>query len=73
MKILYDILSGQRPSNDKAGLGYNKKSYVVAIIDPIGKKDSHKSAPSSHNKYRINMIPKIPMASRYKQIFIGHC
>ena len=73
MKILNDILSVQIPSSDKVGLGDNKKSYVAAIMDPIGKKDSHKSSPSSHNKDRTNMMPRRPMTSRYKKIFINHC
>ena len=32
-KILDDILSGQRPSSDKARLGYHKKTYVVATCN----------------------------------------
>ena len=66
MKILDGILSGQIPSSDKVGLGYNKKSYADAIMDPIGKKDSKKYAPSYHDKDITNMIPRIPMTSRYK-------
>ena len=31
--ILDDILSGQRPSSDKARLGYHKKTYVVATCN----------------------------------------
>ena len=42
-------------------------------MEPIGEKDSKKYAPSSHNKDRTNMMPRNPMTSRYKQIFIGHC
>ena len=72
-KILDDILSGQRKSSDKVGLGYKKKSCDVAIMDSIGKKDSHKCAPSSHNKDRTNMMPRRPITSRYKHIFISHC
>ena len=34
--ILDDIVSGQRPSSDKGILGYNKKSYDVAIMDVTG-------------------------------------
>ena len=34
---------------------------------------SQKSAPSSHNKDKTDMIPKEPMTSRYQQIFFGHC
>ena len=41
-------------------------------MDPIGKKDNKKSAPSSHNKYRTNIMPRRPMTSKYKNIFISH-
>ena len=71
--ILDDILSGQIPSSDKDGLGYNKNIYVVAIMDPIGKEGSQKCAPSAHNKDRTNMMPRRPMKIKYKHIFFDHC
>ena len=61
-KTLNDILSSQRPSRDKSGLGYNKekkpkcssltnqgrnkRSYAVALKSPIQKEEIKKSAPS---------------------------
>ena len=72
-RILDDILSSQRPSSAKSGLGYdkekepeyssfifqdrNKRNYVVVLKSPI-KKDSKKYAPSSHKKYRTDILPK---------------
>ena len=60
---LDDISSSQRPSRDKNGLGYdnernlkcssftnqeiNNRSYAATLKNPIIKKESHKSAPSS--------------------------
>ena len=70
---LDEILSSQRPSSDKTGLGYdkenkpecfsftfqdtNKRNYAAVFESQI-KKDSQKYAPSSHNKDRTDMIPK---------------
>ena len=81
MRTLDEILSGQRPSIDKIGLGCdkekktqcfsftfqyrNKRNYVVVLKSPI-KKDSKKYAPSSHKKARTNMIPKKTMTRRYQ-------
>ena len=69
-KTLDDILNDQRPSSDKTGLGYNKKSYVVALMSPIEKKDSQKYASRLH---KTNMVPRRSLTSRYQQIFFGHC
>ena len=87
-KTLDDILSSQRPSRDKYGLGYdkeknpkcsflanqgkNKRSYDIALKSQIKKEESKKSAPSSHDKDRTNVVPRRPMTSRYQQIFFGH-
>ena len=81
-KNLDDILNCQRPSRDKSGLGYdkeknpecasltnqgrNKRSYVVALKSPTQKEEIKKSALSSHEKYRTNVIPRRPMTSRYQ-------
>ena len=84
-KILDDILNIQRPSNDKFGVVYrpkyssftiqvgNKKIYVVALKSPVKKEEIKNSIPTSHDKNRINVIPRIPMTNRYQQIFFGHC
>ena len=86
-RILDDILSSQRPSNDKTGLGYdkvkkpecssftkqgiNKRGCVAALEIPFMKTKSHKYAPSSHNKDKTSMILNGPMKSRVQHIFPG--
>ena len=81
-------MSSQIPLRDKSGLGYDKEKnpecssltnqgrneigYVVALKSPIQKEEIKKSALSSHDKYRTNVMPRIPMTSRYQQIFFGH-
>ena len=86
-KTLNNILSSQRSSRDKIGLGYDKekkpkclsftfqerdkRSYDVALKRPT-KKDSEKYAPSFHDKDRIYIMPKRPKISRYQYIFFGY-
>ena len=77
-KILDDILNSQRPSNDKSGVVYrpkyssftiqvgNKKIYVVALKSPVKKEERKKSIPNSHDKNRINVMPKKPMTNGYQ-------
>ena len=83
---LDDILSIQRPSSDKYGLGYdkakkpeyssfidqggNKRSYAAALKSPIKSEESKKFVSPLQ---RTNMMPRRPMSSRYQQIFLGHC
>ena len=85
-KNLDDILSSQRPSRDKSRLGYdkeknpkcssltnqgrNKRSYVDALKSLIQKEEIKKSALSSHDKDRTDMMPRTPMTSRYHKIFL---
>ena len=87
-KTLDDILSSQRPSRDKSGLGYdkekkstcssltnqgrNKRIYVAALKSPIQKEKIKKCTLSSDDKYRTNVIPRRPIKSRYQQIFFSH-
>ena len=68
-KTLDDILSIQRPSRDKFGLGYekekkpkcsfltnqgrNKRSYAAALKSQIKKEESKKYAPSSMTKIEL--------------------
>ena len=84
-KTLDDILNRKRPSNDKYGLGYktnyysftnqsgNKKIYDAALKILVKKEERKKSIPNSHEKNKINVIPKKPMTNRYQHIFLGHC
>ena len=88
-RILDDILSSQRSSNDKTGVGYdkvkkpeyssvtnqggNKRSNVDALKIPITKKESKKFVPSFYDKNITNEVSKRPMTNRYQHIFLGHC
>ena len=77
-RTLNEILSVQRPSSDKYGLGYssssnqdgNKRSYAVVLKSPIKREESKKYSPILQRTYTM---PRIPMTSRYQQIFLGHC
>ena len=69
-KTLDDILISQRPSSDKTGLGYDKRSYVVTLMSPIQNKGNQKCVPPLHKKH---MMSRRPMTSVYQQIFLVHC
>ena len=86
-RTLDDILSIQIPSRDKFGLRYDKekkpggssftnqgrdkRSSIVAL--KILMEERKKYAPSSHDKDRTNVMPRIPITNRYQHIFLGHC
>ena len=78
--ILDDILSSQRPSNDKIGLGYdkvkdleyssvtnqggNERSYD-ALKSHIKREEIKKYVSSFHDKDITNELPKRPMTNIY--------
>ena len=80
-RILDDILSIQRPSNDKTGLGYdklkepeyssitnqggNERSYD-ALKSHVKREGSKKYLSSFHDKHRTNEVSKRPMTNRYQ-------
>ena len=84
-RILDDILSSQRASGDRCGLGFikekkpdifpvsnqegSKKSYAEVLTTPAKKERSKKDGLISEDKNRINLEPKRP--NRYLQIFLG--
>ena len=86
-RILDDILSSQKPSNDKFGLGFvkekkpenfpitnkkgGKKSYAEILKTPSKKEVNKKVGLIYHDENRNNMAPKIP--NRYLHIFLGYC
>ena len=85
-RILDDILSSQRPSSDRSGLGFvkekkpesfpitsqegSKKSYAEVLKTPAKKERTKKASLISQDKNRNNLAPKRP--NRYLQIFLGH-
>ena len=87
-KTLDNILSSQRTSRDKSGLGYNKenkpkfssltnqcrnkRNYVAALKSQIKREENKKYVPPSHDKDKTNVMTRRPMTSRYQQIFFGH-
>ena len=82
-KTLDDILSFQRSSSNKNGLGYekenkekqssfinkeeNKRSYVNALMRPFVKEYNKKNS-LSQNESRTDNVP-----SRHQQLFLGNC
>ena len=84
-RILDDILSSQRPSSDRSGLGFvkeknlesfsvtnqegSKKSDAEILKNPT-KKEIKKPGLNSQDKNRNNIAPKRP--NRYLHIFLGH-
>ena len=88
-RILDDILSIQKPSGDKSGVGYakvnkleyssftkqggNRIIYEDALKSPVKKEESKRYVPSFHDRYRTNEVSKRPMTNRYQNIFLGHC
>ena len=74
-----DILSCQRSSSNKAGLGYdngkkteqppfiNKRSYANTLMRPVVKEYSQKFS-LSQNESRTDNVP-----SRHQQLFVGKC
>ena len=86
-RILYDIPSSQKPSNDKSGLGFvkenkpkvfpitnkkwGKKSYAKILKTPAKKEVNKKAGLISQDENIKNIAPKRP--NRYLQIFLGHC
>ena len=87
-KTLDGILSSQTQSRDKSRLGYdkekkpecssltnqgiNKRSYFAALKSPIKREENKKFVPPSHDRDKTNVMTRIPMTSRYQQIFFGH-
>ena len=85
-RILDGILSSQRPSGDRPGLGFvkekklesfpvtnqegSKKHYVEVLNTSAKKERSKKDDLISKDKNRNNLAPKRP--NRYLQIFLGH-
>ena len=83
---LDEILSVQRPSSDKYGIGFdkekkpgyssftnedgNKRNYATALKRLIKKEESKKSVPLLQ---KIVMIPRGRMTSRHQQLFLGNC
>ena len=53
--------------------GRNKRSYAAALKSPIQKEEIKKSALSSHDKDRTNVMPRRQLTSRYQQLFFWHC
>ena len=85
-RILYDILSMQRPLDDRFGLGFikenkpkifpitnqegSKKIYVEVLKTPVKRERSKKEGLISQDKNRNNIAPK--SQNRYLEIFLGH-
>ena len=83
---LDQILSVQRPSSDKFGLGFdkekkpgyssctnqdgNKRSYVVVLMRKIKREESKNY---SSPLQRTNMMPKRPVIRKHQQLFLGNC
>ena len=85
-RSLYEILSVQRPSSNKTGLGYdkekkleyssftnqdgNKRSYVAALKSPIKREESKKLGPLLQITY---MMSRKSMTSKHHKLFLGNC
>ena len=85
-RTLDEILSVQRPSSDKSGLGFDKEKkpgyysctnqdgnkiiYVVVLMGQIKMEESNKFASPLQ---RIDMMPKILVTSKHRQLFLGNC
>ena len=59
-KTLDDILSSQRPSRDKFGLGYDKEK----------KPENKRFTLSSHDKDGTNVMPRRPMTVDIRRYFL---
>ena len=89
LRILDDILSSQRPSSDRFGLGFVKekkiessplnnqrgstKSYAEVLKSHVKKEKCKEYALSFHDKYRTHEELKRQAIKKNKKILLGHC
>ena len=86
-KILDKIITTQRDSSNKNGVGYsqeenqvNSKSYAAAILNTFKNKDEEKTS-NDHNsrgllppiKKEYKATPKKVYQNKYPHIFFGYC
>ena len=86
-KILDNIITTQRDSGNKNGIGYsqeeiqvNSKSYADTLLSTFKKKNEEKTNNDQNSKGLLSpikkenkTIPKKVYAIRYPRIFFGYC
>ena len=87
-KTLDGILSFQRSSSNKRGLGYDKgmkseqssptiqdgnKNIYVDVLKHSIEKEDNKKYDSFQNERRTNKMPRRPVAHKNMQLFLGNC
>ena len=85
-RTLEEILSVQRPTSNKYGLGFvkEKKARYSSCTNKKGNKRSYADVHMSQTKreeskkyasplQRTDIMPKRPVTSKHQQLFLGNC